>query len=148
MKRVIRFSRARFYFYAFSALLIVIGVIGFVVNKGFNLGVDFKAGISFQFQVAPASFTVQYTGPDKVEISIPAGEAALTSPGDIIFTITSAKDGSKTDYPFRYSSFATVRDLTEAISRGVVGVSAEIKGDPAASPSELLPLPRRGDLMA
>ena len=146
MKRVIRFSRARFYFYAFSALLIVIGVIGFVVNKGFNLGVDFKAGVAFQFQVAPASFTVQYTGPDKVEISIPAGEAALTSPGDIIFTITSAKDGSKTDYPFRYSSFATVRDLTEAISRGVVGVNAEIKGDPAASPSELLPLPRPADL--
>jgi preprotein translocase subunit SecF len=146
MKRVIRFSRSRFYFYAFSALLIAAGVVGFVVNRGFNLGVDFKAGIAFQFQVAPASFTVEYTGPDKAEISIPAGEAALTSPGDIIFTVTSAKDGSKTNYPFRYSNYATVRDLTDAIAKGVAGISADIKGDPAASPSELIPLPRPADI--
>jgi len=146
MKRVIRFSRARYFFFGFSALLILIGVVGYVVNRGFNLGVDFKAGIAFQFQVAPASFTVQYTGPDKAEISIPAGEAALTSPGDIIFTITSARDGSKTDYPFRYSNYTTVRDLTEAISRGVAGVSVDVKGDPASSPSELEPLPRPADI--
>ena len=93
MKRVIRFSRARYWFFGFSSLLILIGIAGYIVNKGLNLGVDFKAGIEFQFQVAPASFTVQYAGPDKAEISIPAGEQALTSPGDIIFTVTSSKDG-------------------------------------------------------
>lgn len=59
MKRVIRFSRARYWFFAFSAALIVIGIVGYVINHGLNLGVDFKAGVSFQFQVAPASFTVQ-----------------------------------------------------------------------------------------
>ena len=146
MKRVIRFSRARYYFYGFSALLIVAGVVGYIANRGFNLGVDFKAGIAFQFQVAPASFTVQYTGPDKAEISIPAGEAALTSPGDIIFTVTSAKDGTKKNYPFRYSDYATVRDLTGAITRGVAGVGVDLKGDPSASPSELEALPRPADI--
>ena len=60
MKRVIRFSRARYWFFGFSALLILIGIVGYFVNRGLNLGVDFKAGIEFQFQVAPASFTVQY----------------------------------------------------------------------------------------
>ena len=147
MKRVIRFSRARYCFFGFSALLILIGVAGYIVNKGFNLGVDFKAGIAFQFQVAPASFTVQYTGPDKVEISIPAGEQALTSPGDIIFTVTSAKDGSKT----RLSRSATRTTRPSATSRmplpgGVTGVTVELKGDPAASPSELEPLPRPADI--
>jgi preprotein translocase subunit SecF len=146
MKRVIRFSRARYYFYGFSTLLILLGVVGYVVNGGFNLGVDFKAGIAFQYQIAPASFTVQYTGPDKVEISIPAGEAALTSPGDIIFTVTSAKDGKKTDYPFRYANYSTVRDLAASISKGVAGVGVELKGDPAASPSELEALPRPADI--
>ena len=73
MKRVIQFSKARYLFFAFSLLLVLIGVAGYIVNHGFNLGVDFKAGISLQFQVAPASFTVQYNGPDKAEISIPRG---------------------------------------------------------------------------
>jgi preprotein translocase subunit SecF len=146
MKRVIRFSRARYWFFGFSALLILIGIAGYIVNGGLNLGVDFKAGIEFQFQVAPASFTVQYAGPDKTEISIPAGEQALTSPGDIIFTVTSAKNGSKQAFPFRYSSYASVRELTDAITKGVAGVTGEIKGDPAASPAELEPLPRPADI--
>jgi len=146
MKRVIRFSRARYWFFGFSSLLILIGIAGYIVNRGLNLGVDFKAGIEFQFQVAPASFAVQYAGPDKTEISIPAGEQALTSPGDIIFTVTSSKNGTKQSFPFRYSGYATVRDLADAIAKGVAGVTVEIKGDPAASPSELEPLPRPADI--
>ena len=146
MKRVIRFSRARYWFFAISTAMILAGVVGYMVNHGLNLGVDFRAGISFQFQVAPASFAVQYTGPDKVEISIPAGEEALTAPGDIIFTATSSKDGSKQTFPFRYSGFATVRDLADAITRQVAGVTVDVKGDPSASPSQLLPLPRPADI--
>ena len=146
MKRVIRFSRARYWFFGFSSLLILIGIGGYVVNHGLNLGVDFKAGITFQFQVAPASFTVQYTGPDKAEISIPAGEEALTSPGDIIFTVTSSRNGSKQTFPFRYANFATVKDLTEAIQRQVAGVSVVIKGDGSAAPTELEPLSRPADI--
>jgi preprotein translocase subunit SecF len=145
MKRVIQFSRARYFFFAFSILLVLIGVVGYIVNHGFNLGVDFKAGIALQFQVAPASFTVQYNGPDKAEISIPAGEEALTSAGDIIITITSAKDGSKKAFPFRYSSFASVRDLTAAVSK-VPGLTVEQVGNMDAVPTELLPLTRPQDI--
>lgn len=148
MKRVIRFSRARYWFFGFSALLILIGIVAYIVNGGLNLGVDFKAGVSYQFKVAPASFTVQYSGPDKVEISIPAGEQALTSPGDIIFSITSAKNGSRQNVAFKYANYPTVRDLTDAIARQVAGVTAVVKGDPAASPSELEPLPRPADISA
>ena len=148
MKRVIRFSRARYWFFGFSALLILIGVVGFIVNHGLNLGVDFKAGVSYQFQVAPASFAVQYTGPDKVGISIPAGEQALTSPGDIIFTVTSSKNGSRQNIAFKYASFPTVRDLTDAITKQVAGVTVVMKGDSAAAPSELEPLPRPADISA
>jgi preprotein translocase subunit SecF len=145
MKRVIQFSRARYFFFAFSILLVLIGVVGYVVNHGFNLGVDFKAGIALQFQVAPASFTVQYNGPDKAEISIPAGEEALTSAGDIIITITSRKDGSRKNFPFRYSSFASVRDLTAAVGT-IPGVAVEQVGNMDAVPTQLLPLTRPQDI--
>ena len=145
MKRVIQFSRARYFFFGFSALLILVGIAGFVVNHGLNLGVDFRAGIAFQFQVAPASFSVQYNGADKAEISIPAGEQALTSPGDIIFTITNAKNGTKQNYPFKYSDYKSVSDLIDAIGK-VPGVTATPKGDVSASPTNLLPLPRPANI--
>ena len=67
MKRVIHFQRTRYWFFAFSAVLFIVGVVFYVVNGGFNLGVDFKAGIALQFQVAPASFALQYTGPEKAD---------------------------------------------------------------------------------
>ena len=145
MKRVIQFSRARYVFFGFSALLILMGIVGFIVNHGLNLGVDFEPGIAFQFQVAPASFTVQYSGADSAVISIPAGEQALTSPGDIIFTITNAKNGSKQAYPFKYAEYKTTQDLINAIGK-IPGVTAVLKGDAALSPTSLLPLPRPVDI--
>ena len=145
MKRVIQFSKARFFFFGFSALLILIGIGGYFANHGFNLGVDFKAGIALQFQVAPASFSIEYMGPDKAEISIPAGEQALTSAGNFIITITSAKDGTKKDYPFRYLDFHTVRELTQAVEK-VPGVTVQQKGDMEEQPTKLVPLPRPADI--
>jgi preprotein translocase subunit SecF len=145
MKRVIQFSKARYFFFAFSVLLVLIGVAGYIVNRGFNLGVDFKAGIALQFQVAPASFTVQHIGPEKAEISIPAGEEALTSEGDIIITLTNTKDGSRKSYPFRYSSFASVRELTAAVAQ-VPGLTVQPVGNLDAVPTQLLPLTRPQDI--
>jgi preprotein translocase subunit SecF len=146
MKRVIQFSRARYFFFGFSGLLLVLGIIGFILNHGLNLGVDFRAGVSYQFQVAPASFAVQYSGPDSVVLSLPAGEQAITSPGDIIFTVQSAKDGTKQTYPFRYANYKTVKDLLDAIGAQVPGVTGQLKGDPSVAPTSLLPLPRPVDI--
>jgi preprotein translocase subunit SecF len=146
MKRVIQFSRVRYLFFGFSAVLLLIGIVAFIVNRGLNLGVDFKAGIAFQLQVAPASFSVTYTGADKVRISLPAGEQALTSPGDIIFTVTNAQTGAQEAFAFRYQAFATVSALAEAIRTQVAGIAVELKGDASASPTELIPLPRPADI--
>ena len=148
MKRVIRFSRARYGFFAFSGTLIVIGIAALLLNHGLNLGVDFKAGIAYQFQVAPPSFTVQYAGPDGAQLSIPAGEQALTSPGDIIFSITNATNGTKTAYPFSYKDYATVQDLAAAMMAQVKGVTVTLKGNPQARPTELLPLAQPADIKA
>jgi preprotein translocase subunit SecF len=147
MKRVIRFSNARFWFYGISLTLILIGVGGFVFNHGLNLGVDFKAGISLQFQVAPASFTVQYQGAEKATLSIPAGEEAIASPGDIIFKVTSV-DGTTKSYPFIYRNYSSVKALTDDIMKQVAGVGITLTGDPNLVPTDLLPLPRPANLSA
>jgi hypothetical protein len=85
------------------------------VNGGFNRGVDFKSGLSLQFQVAPASFTIRYTGAGSATISIPAGEQALTAAGDFIISLT-AEDGTRTDTPFRWADYPTITAFTEALA--------------------------------
>jgi len=144
MKRVIRFQRTRYYFFAFSAAMFIVGALFYVLRGGFNLGVDFKAGIALQFQVAPASFALQYTGPGKAEVTIPAGEQALTAAGDFIITIT-APDGSKQSAAFRYADYATVQALADAVD-AVADIAVQIKGEAAAPPSRLVPLTRPADI--
>lgn len=144
MKRVIHFQRTRYWFFALSAALIATGVLFYVFRGGLNLGVDFKAGIALQFQVAPASFALQYSGPGKAEITIPAGEQALTAPGDVILTVT-APDGARQAFPFRYADYATVQALADAVGQ-VPGVTVELKGSGSASPSRLVPLTRPADV--
>jgi preprotein translocase subunit SecF len=140
MKRVIPFLRTRYFFFAFSALLFAAGITGYLVNGGFNRGVDFKSGLALQFQVAPACFTIRYAGAGSATISIPAGEQALTAAGDFILSVT-AVDGTKTDTPFRWADYPTITAFTEALA-GVPGVATAIKGDAGADPRKLVPLVR------
>ena len=69
MKAVIRFQRTRYWFFGFSAAMFAVGILFYFLRGGFNLGVDFKAGVAMQFQVAPASFSISYGG----EGSAPTG---------------------------------------------------------------------------
>jgi preprotein translocase subunit SecF len=59
MRKAINFIRLRWYFITFSLLLIVAGVVGYVVNGGFNLSIDFTAGLDQQFQINPAARAVK-----------------------------------------------------------------------------------------
>jgi preprotein translocase subunit SecF len=144
MKRVIPFLRTRYFFFAFSALLFASGITGYIVNGGFNRGVDFKSGLALQFQVAPASFSVRYAGAGSATISIPAGEQALTAAGDFIVSVT-AEDGTRTDTPFRWADYPTVTAFAEALAK-VPGVETAITGDGGADPKRLVPLVRPATL--
>jgi preprotein translocase subunit SecF len=55
MRRVIDFLRLRYVFMVFSAVLIAIGIAGYFVLGGFNLGVDFTAGLVEQVHVDPVA---------------------------------------------------------------------------------------------
>jgi preprotein translocase subunit SecF len=59
MKKAINFIGARWLFISFSILMITAGVVGFMVNGGFNLSIDFTAGLNQQFQIDPAARQVQ-----------------------------------------------------------------------------------------
>jgi preprotein translocase subunit SecF len=53
-KRVIDFIRLRWVFIGFSIFTMLAGVVGYVVNGGFNLSIDFTSGLAQQFRIDPA----------------------------------------------------------------------------------------------
>ncbi len=55
IKKVIDFIRLRWVFIGFSILTILVGAVGYVVNRGFNLSIDFTPGLTEQFLVDPAA---------------------------------------------------------------------------------------------
>ncbi len=142
MKRVIPFSNARFVFFAFSAAIMITGIVGYMVNGGFNLGVDFKAGVAIQFQVAPASFSLRYSGQgqgqDRAEVSIPSGEQAITAPGDFIVTLIAQPAGTKQIFPFKYAEYPTIQALADGLAK-VQGIEVRLKGDPGIASARLIP---------
>ncbi|HOV62477.1 MAG TPA: protein translocase subunit SecF, partial [Spirochaetia bacterium] len=70
MTRVIHFTKIRFFTIGLSVLIICAGIVITVMNGGFNLGIDFQAGLSERIQIAPAALSITYNG---------AGDARLDS---------------------------------------------------------------------
>jgi len=68
--RIIKFSKYRLLFFILSALLILAGIAGIILNGGFNLGIDFQAGLSQRVQVAEPAMSVTYTGGDDVTLNV------------------------------------------------------------------------------
>jgi preprotein translocase subunit SecF len=75
MKKIIRFSRTFIFALIFSSVLIAAGIVCYVV-KGFNLGIDFQAGLIQEVQLAPRAFSLTYDGPGNAVLS--SGNASLT----------------------------------------------------------------------
>lgn len=53
MKRIIPFSKYFLPAGVFSSALIIAGLLGYVINGGFNLGIDFQAGLIQEIRFAP-----------------------------------------------------------------------------------------------
>ncbi|MCX7023278.1 MAG: protein translocase subunit SecF [Spirochaetes bacterium] len=81
MKRIIRFDRAFVPAIALSLTLIAAGMAGYFM-MGFNLGVDFQAGINQYVQLAYPALEVSYTGKGNAVLSISEkGNAAIVFSG-------------------------------------------------------------------
>ncbi|MDR2552693.1 MAG: protein translocase subunit SecF [Treponema sp.] len=70
MKRIIRFSRGNLTALVFSLLVVTSGIAGYFSRGGFNLGIDFRAGLIQEIQLAPRAFSLSYTGPGNAVISM------------------------------------------------------------------------------
>ncbi|MDR2518481.1 MAG: protein translocase subunit SecF [Spirochaetaceae bacterium] len=80
MKRIIPFSTYFLPAAVFSSALIIAGLAGYAIHSGFNLGIDFKAGLIQEIQFAPGAGAV---GTEDIRGSLSAlGTVSVQNIGD------------------------------------------------------------------
>jgi len=112
MKRLIPFSKYFVPAAVISILLTVSGVVGFLL-MGFNLGVDFQAGLIQEVQFAPTAFDMTYNGPGTASISLSRTAIDIVVSGAGIDEVT---------HRFTYAAYAMQGELARAL-RGVEGLN-------------------------
>lgn len=117
MKKVIQFSRLYVPAVIFSSALVVFGIVGYVVFGGFNMGVDFRAGINETVRMAFPAMEVAYSGEGSAKLSVADKAATLV--------IVGTKNDDKT-VRFAYADHRTLGELAAALN-GVAGVMAAVK---------------------
>ncbi|MDR0690202.1 MAG: protein translocase subunit SecF [Spirochaetaceae bacterium] len=115
MKRIVHFSKAFFSAAVISAVLIILGIIGYVILGGFNLGVDFQAGLIQEVQFAPTAFSLTYTG---------LGNASVSMDRSGVYIVISGSGVEGTTHSFPYADYGTIGALLGGIrSKNVEGLA-------------------------
>jgi len=119
MKSIVPFSK---YFIPAAVIsFIIMGAgIGGYIFKGFNLGVDFQAGLLQEVQFAPTAFHLTYDGPGNASISLSRSAIDIVVSGAGVDEVT---------HRFAFASYASQGDLVRAL-RGVEGLNVT---DPVSS---------------
>ncbi len=128
MKRVVQFSKLYVPAAIFSTGLILLGIIGYLV-MGFNLGVDFQAGINQTVQLAYPALNVTYEGKGNVTMSVAADKLTIVFSGAEVENKTVVID---------YEKAPALSDLASAISVNS-GIVASVVDQPTTATKLLVP---------
>ncbi|MDR2747339.1 MAG: protein translocase subunit SecF [Treponema sp.] len=69
MKRIVHFSRFFLPAAIVSTVLALSGIAGYIIKGGFNLGVDFQAGLLQEIRFAPTAFSLSWAGRGSASVS-------------------------------------------------------------------------------
>ncbi len=105
-KKDIPVIRYRWFAWVLAIVLLLVGGGAFIVNGGFNLGVDFESGLSQRIQVAPAGLTVSYSGSEDAVLSISGSALSLEVRGAEGVSVKT----------FKSASYPTAADLAAALN--------------------------------
>jgi preprotein translocase subunit SecF len=113
MKRIVRFSALFLPAVILSGVLILTGVVGYFAKGGFNLGVDFQAGLIQEVQFAPSAFSLTWSGQGNASVSFDRGNMYVVISGAGIDGVT---------HTFPYAQYSGIGALTGALA-SVEGIS-------------------------
>ena len=114
MKRIIPFSNYFIPSAVFSSILVLAGLIGYFVKGGFNLGVDFQAGLIQEIQFAPTAFRLTYSG---------QGNASISFDQNNLYLVVTGSGAEPVSYPFSFAAYGTLDSLISGLS-AVEGLQA------------------------
>jgi len=117
MKRIIRFSKFFFPAAILSCILAALGITGYVINKGFYLGVDFQAGLIQEVQFAPTALNIKWTGTSNAVLSHDSGSISIV--------ITGSGVESKT-FTFLFREYNTIGPLAQAMIQQIEGLEVSL----------------------
>jgi preprotein translocase subunit SecF len=138
MKRIIRFSKFFVPAVIMSSTIILLGLIGYF-TKGFNLGVDFQAGINETIQLALPAGQVSFTGKGNAELTI--SESQLT----VVF---SGAEAQKRTVTLDYKTYPTIGDIVAALAKEPEIKVTAIEGSNALPSSSLVPTYQGNSLLS
>jgi preprotein translocase subunit SecF len=78
MKKVVEFTKLRYFAFIFSSIVLIAGIAGTVLIGGFNFGIDFKPGLTQRVQLMPAAASVVYTGNGTASLDVTSDRIVLT----------------------------------------------------------------------
>jgi preprotein translocase subunit SecF len=113
MKKIIQFSKFFVPAAVISCILAAAGITGYIVNKGFTLGVDFQAGLIQEIKLAPTAFNITWSGTARAAFSHNSGN---------IFIVVSGSGIDGRTYTFPFSEYTTIGSLSQAMMQQLEGL--------------------------
>ncbi|MDR2257956.1 MAG: protein translocase subunit SecF [Treponema sp.] len=117
MKKILRFSKFFLPAAVISASLAAAGIVGYIVKGGFNLGVDFQAGLIQEVRFAPTAFSMTWSG---------RGNASVSFDRAALYVVISGAGVEGKTYTFPLAEYRTAGALTQALVSQVEGLSASL----------------------
>ncbi|MDR0785134.1 MAG: protein translocase subunit SecF [Treponema sp.] len=119
--KIIKFSRAFLPCMLFSGVLIIAGLVGYFALGGFNMGVDFQAGLIQEVQFAPPALRLTYSG---------QGNATVSFDRNNLYIVVSGSGVEGVTHTFPYATYTDVAALTAAVSQidGLQATAEELAG--------------------
>ena len=116
MKKLIRFSKFFLPAAILSTILVTASIVGFFV-KGFNLGVDFQAGLLQEVRFAPTAFSLTWSG---------RGNAKVSFNRSNFFIVISGAGIEARTVSFAFDDYENASDLAEAMQDQVEGLKVKL----------------------
>lgn len=124
MKRIIRFDKFFVPAVIMSSTIIIFGLIGYF-TKGFNLGVDFQAGINETIQLAFPAGQVTFSGKGNAELTVSENQLTL---------VFSGAEAQKRTVTLDFKTYPTIADVKTALQKEA-GITVTLTDGTDALPS-------------
>jgi len=113
----------------FSIIITGSGIVSYFIKGGFNLGVDFQAGLIQEVQFAPTAFSLTWSG---------SGNAIISFDRNGMYIVNSGVNVESRTVAFPFSEYTTIGSLTQALSSNIEGLNASLNVPTGTSSSWLI----------